>query len=173
MTFYLCYGITEKENKIDEIRGFQHGGLSAEGMRLYFITEGKYFNELADDKTVEHYKIKDGDNLYLLSYRWTYKCHVWVTKVDTPLPGVEQEDTYLGIKGIKVQDQLGIPANLLMLYRVENNSYKVYVTRTPPLSSTKAEPTLALKPRGDVTKQGYQWPHKKDSCPPKIKKNKK
>ena len=40
----------------------------------------------------------------------------------------------------------------------------------------KAEPTLALKPRGDVTrspKQGYQWPHKKDSCPPKIFKKKK
>ena len=34
-------------------------------------------------------------------------------------------------------------------------------------------PTLALKPRDDVTrslKQGYQWPHKKDLCPPKIKK---
>ena len=33
----------------------------------------------------------------------------------------------------------------------------------PPQSSNKAEPTLALKPRGDVTrspKQGYQWPHK-------------
>ena len=45
------------------------------------------------------------------------------------------------------------------------------VTRTPPPSANKAEPTLALKPRGDVTrspKQGYQWPHKKDSCPPKI-----
>ena len=30
--------------------------------------------------------------------------------------------------------------------------------------------TLALKPRGDVTrspKQGYQWPHEKDLCPPK------
>ena len=47
------------------------------------------------------------------------------------------------------------------------------VTRTPPLSSNKAEPTLALKPGGDVItslKQGYQWPHKKDSCPPKFKK---
>ena len=45
------------------------------------------------------------------------------------------------------------------------------VTCTPPLSLNKAEPTLALKPRGDVTrspKQGYQWPHKKDSCSPKI-----
>ena len=31
--------------------------------------------------------------------------------------------------------------------------------------------TLALKPRGDVTrnpKEGYQWPHEKDLCPPKI-----
>ena len=39
------------------------------------------------------------------------------------------------------------------------------VTQTPPLSLNKAEPTLALKPRGDITrspKQGYQWPHKKD-----------
>ena len=30
--------------------------------------------------------------------------------------------------------------------------------------------TLALKLRADITrsrKQGYQWPHKKDSCPPK------
>ena len=49
------------------------------------------------------------------------------------------------------------------------------ITRTPPLSSNKPEPTLTLKPRGDVTrspKQGYQWPHKKHSCPPKIKKKK-
>ena len=50
------------------------------------------------------------------------------------------------------------------------------VTRMPLLSLNKAEPTLALKPRGDVTrslKQGYQWPHKKDSGPPKILKKKK
>ena len=47
------------------------------------------------------------------------------------------------------------------------------VTCMPLLSSNKAEPTLALKPRGDITrspKKGYQWPHKKDSCPPKILK---
>ena len=37
------------------------------------------------------------------------------------------------------------------------------ISCTPLQSSNKAEPTLALKPRGDVTrspKQGYQWPHK-------------
>ena len=49
-------------------------------------------------------------------------------------------------------------------------------THMPPPSANKAEPTLALKPTEDVTrspKQGYQWPHKKDSCPPKknFKKN--
>ena len=35
---------------------------------------------------------------------------------------------------------------------------------------------IVLKPRADVTrspKQGYQWPHKKDMCPPKFKKKKK
>ena len=34
-------------------------------------------------------------------------------------------------------------------------------------------PTLALKPRVDIArspKHGYQWPHKKDLCPQKIKK---
>ena len=38
------------------------------------------------------------------------------------------------------------------------------------------EPTLALKPGADNTrspKQGYQWPHKKDWCPPKIKQENK
>ena len=47
----------------------------------------------------------------------------------------------------------------------------------PPPSANKAEPTLALKPRGDVTrspKQGYQWPHKWTCVQQKIfKKNNK
>ena len=37
------------------------------------------------------------------------------------------------------------------------------ISHMPPQSSNKAEPTLALKPRGDITrspKQGYQWPQK-------------
>ena len=49
-----------------------------------------------------------------------------------------------------------------------------HATHMPLPSVNKAEPTVDLKPRGDVTrssKQGYQWPHKKDSCPPKIFKN--
>ena len=38
---------------------------------------------------------------------------------------------------------------------------------SPLQKANKAEPTLALNPRGDVTrnpKQGYQWPPKKDMC---------
>ena len=37
-----------------------------------------------------------------------------------------------------------------------------------------AKGDLALKPRADITrssKQGYQWPHEKDLCPPKVLKN--
>ena len=36
--------------------------------------------------------------------------------------------------------------------------------------------TQALKPMADITrspKQEYQWPHKKDLCPPNLKKNQK
>ena len=50
------------------------------------------------------------------------------------------------------------------------------ISRTPPHSSNKAEPTLALKPRGDVTrspKQGYQWTHKWTCVQQKFKKKKK
>ena len=44
---------------------------------------------------------------------------------------------------------------------------------SPPQKANKVEPTLALKPRRDVTrniKQVYQWPQKKDMCicPPKT-----
>ena len=50
------------------------------------------------------------------------------------------------------------------------------VIHTPLHSSNKAEPTLALKPRGDVTrspKQGYQWSHKWTCVQQKLKKKQK
>ena len=50
------------------------------------------------------------------------------------------------------------------------------ISHMPPQSSNKAEPTLALKPRGDVTrspKQGYQWPHKWTCVQQKFLKKKK
>ena len=46
--------------------------------------------------------------------------------------------------------------------------FREHTSCMPPPSADKAEPTLALKPRGDITrspKQGYQWPHRKDLCP--------
>ena len=50
-------------------------------------------------------------------------------------------------------------------------------TYTPLPSANKAEPNLALKHRGDITrspKQGYMWPHKKGLMSSKnYKKNKK
>ena len=50
------------------------------------------------------------------------------------------------------------------------------LSRTPLQSSNKAEPTLDLKPRGDVTrspKQGYRWPQKWTCVQQKFKKKKK
>ena len=52
-----------------------------------------------------------------------------------------------------------------------------HISSTPQQSSNKVEPTLALKPRGDMTrspKQGYQWPHKWTcvTCKQKFKKKK-
>ena len=50
------------------------------------------------------------------------------------------------------------------------------ISHMPPQSSNTAEPTLALKPRGDITrspKQGYQWPHKWTCVQQKFKKKKK
>ena len=48
-----------------------------------------------------------------------------------------------------------------------------HISCMPPQSLNKAEPTLALKPRGDVTrspKQRYQWSHKWKCVQQKFKK---
>ena len=54
-------------------------------------------------------------------------------------------------------------------------NFMEYVTCMPPPSMNKAE-TLALKPRGDITrspKQGYQWPTKRTHVLQKILKKEK
>ena len=82
------------------------GTVSAEAIRLYLVTSDKVFEELDDDETVECHEIKDGDNLYLLTYRWTYnEGDVTVEKTGKQLEGVEREDTILGIK-LRVQTNL-------------------------------------------------------------------
>ena len=84
-------------------------------MRLYIITKDNNFDELDDDKTVANCQIKDGDKLYLLTYRWLHnEVDVTVLKSKTKLQGVETDETCLGIK-VKVQDQTGLPANALYL----------------------------------------------------------
>ena len=59
------------------------------------------------------------------------------------------------------------PAAMLAIYTSRGVAPEVnlreHMSCTPPQSLNKAEPTLALKPIGDVTrslKQGYQWPQK-------------
>ena len=46
-----------------------------------------------------------------------------------------------------------------------------HISHMPPSKVKIRLPTLVLKPRENITrspKQGYQWPHKKDLCPPNI-----
>ena len=52
----------------------------------------------------------------------------------------------------------------------------MYITFASARIANKAEPTLALKPRGDITrnpKQGYQWPQKRTCVRQKLLKKKK
>ena len=72
------------------------------------------------------------------------------------------------------------PAAMLAIYTgrgvAPEVNLKECISRTPPQSLNKAEPTLALKPRGDVTrspKQGYQWPQEWTCVQQKLKKKKK
>ena len=67
------------------------------------------------------------------------------------------------------------PAAMLAIYTSRGVAPEVNlrerISHMPSQSLNKAEPTLALKPRGDTTrslKQGYQWPQKMDMCPTKI-----
>ena len=52
----------------------------------------------------------------------------------------------------------------------------MYIVFTSTKKVNNSGPTLALKPRGDVTrnpKQGYQWSQKMNMCMPKTCVNKK
>ena len=72
------------------------------------------------------------------------------------------------------------PAAMLAIYTCRGVAPEVnlreHISHTPLQSLNKAEPTLALKPRGDVTrspKQGYHWPQKWTCVQGKFKKKKK
>ena len=51
-----------------EIRRYHGAGLTVKSMRLYRVTKDGKYDEMDDDKTVEDYKIQDGDKLFLLTY---------------------------------------------------------------------------------------------------------
>ena len=113
-------GYKSNQSEFDEIRAVDDGEISVEGMRLYLISENKGFKELDDDKITESYKIKDGDNLYVLSYRWGFNtCTVTMTTNRKKIQGVEDEDTCLAIK-LRVQDQFGFPVSNIKLFQQRN-----------------------------------------------------
>ena len=116
-------------------------------MRLYTIKDdGATFEELVDDETVNNCNIKDGDNLFLLTYRWLYdEGDVTVLKTKSKIEGVEPDETSLGIK-VKVQDQTGLPASTLTLLRgsslditkYSSLGYGIEDTDKPLMSKEKA-----------------------------------
>ena len=121
------------------------GTVNAEATRLYLIVDDQVFEELDDDKTVEYHEIKDGDNLYLLTYRWTYnEGDVTVEETGKQLEGVEREDTILGIK-LRIQDQLGIPVAVLQLFDAYsyNQSSEVLDDKRTPFNERKASRLVA------------------------------
>ena len=72
--------------------------------------------------------------------------------------------------GCKYVGQSGSAA-MLAVKRSAGVTPEVNLRNSMQARKHASESTLALKPRADVTrspKQGYQWPHKKHMCPPKI-----
>ena len=98
--------------------------MNLQGTQLYFVRQNQKYDVLTDGKTLENYDINDGDNLYLLSYKWSKKCNVIVTKTKRKLHGVEREDICLGIK-VKMQHQLGIPASTIKSLNCSKSSIRV------------------------------------------------
>ena len=92
------------------------------GSRLYLVSEGKYYVDLDDNETVETLRINDGDELYLLTTRWTKK-EVDVREYGTgrKIRGVEPEHTGLDIR-LRAQDQTGLPVSDLLVFSVNPSS---------------------------------------------------
>ena len=77
--------------------------------------------------------------------------------------------------GCKYVGQSGLAA-ILAVKRSAGVTPEVNLRNSTQARKHASESTLTLKPRADITrspKQGYQWSHKKDMCPPKILKKRK
>ena len=120
----MCWRLDRKDT-IREVKvelATSLNNVSTKQLHLYVVSNGHNFDELDDDEqTVENYKIKDDDSLYLLTYKWTPDKTVTVTKNGKKLQSVEADDTCLGIK-VKVQDQLGMPVSTLKVFRADHIS---------------------------------------------------
>ena len=114
-----------KEVKVELAKSL--GNVSIKQMHPYLVSEGQNFDELEDDdETVERCKIQDGDNLYLLTYRWVRnECDVTVKKTGRKIQDVEPEDTCLGVK-VKAQDQTGMPVNTMKVARFPENQWTIH-----------------------------------------------
>ena len=148
------------QSYFNEIRGIQEGGESEAGMRLYIINDhGDKFEELNDDETVENYKIKDGDNLYLLTYRWLHDegdVTVLKSKTKTKLQGVEPDETCLGIK-VKVQDQMGLLVSTLNVKPVVHNSYDISSYLDGGFISDEKKPFMVKEQKPLVVITEEEW----------------
>ena len=139
---------------ISEIRAVDGSGMSVEGMILYLISEEKGFKELDDNEKIENYKIKDGDNVFVLSNTRI----VTMTKNGKKIQGVEEEDTCLAIK-LRAQDQFGFPVCNIRLFEQGSNSTEIknysHIIRHPgipneerPFSKRRSESPYSQHPRG-------------------------
>ena len=128
----------------NEIRGYQGAGMIPKSMKLYFEVDGK-FDELDDHKTVENYKIKDGDNLFLLTYTWTLnEGDVKVMKTGRKVHGAELEDTCLGIK-LRAQDQVGLPVKDIRLFYMQQGTCTLIMDEERPLRHGRAPLVVATE----------------------------
>ena len=88
----------------------------------------------------------------------------WTVMGSNPEPPPILVDTSTQVHGSK---RLGCHADHYTVSRCHTGD------ESEDLTSEKAceGSTLTLKPRADITrspKQGYQWPHKKNLCPPNF-----
>ena len=121
---FICW-LLDRKDTIKEVKAelaTSLGNVSIKQMHLYLVSEGQNFDELDDDdETVERCKIRDGDRLYLLTYRWVRNEYdVTVKKTGRKIQDVEPEDTCLGVK-VKAQDQTGTPVSTIKLARFPEN----------------------------------------------------
>ena len=123
----ICWRLDRKDT-IAEVKvklAASLGNVSTEQLHLYTVTDGQNFDELDDDdETVENYKIKDGDKLYLLTNKWSsgnskIDRSITVMKTKRNVQGIEGGDTCLGIK-VKIQDQMGLPVSSLKIFGADH-----------------------------------------------------